>query len=103
LNELLHLAFEGLFSALLAVSGFFLKSLWNEIRELREEKDSELKDLWNRLDKIKDTAAALELRMEREFVKHSDLHWIKEKLEKFEDILDRIQLSMARHRKEDEQ
>lgn len=101
MNELVHMALEGLFAVLLGVAGFFLKSLWNEIREVRKANDEEVESLRDKLDKNKEALAALELRVEKEFVKHSGLDWIKEKLDKFEKILSEIQLSMARHRRDD--
>lgn len=103
MNDLVHLALEGLFAALLAVAGFFLKSLWGEIRDLRREKDDEIRELRDKLGSLKDDLSAFKLQVEKDFVKHGGLAWIEQKLEKFEKILDDIRLSMARHRREDEQ
>jgi hypothetical protein len=97
LNELVHMTIEGLFALLLGVVGFMLKTLWNDIQEVRREGDGEIRELRDKIEKIKDVASCLELRIEREFVKHTDLTWIKDKLDQFEKILQEIRLSMARH------
>lgn len=98
-KDLLHIVAEGVLSLLFGGTGLIVKSILTELKELRREKEREFLELLDKIDKLKDRLTAFELQAEKEFVKHSDLHWIKEKLDALEKLLNSVQLAIAGQRR----
>ena len=102
-SDLVRLLLEGAGGLALALFGWLLKIAYDNIKNLRED----LKEEKNKREFETLKRSELELRIERDFVKHVDLEWIRGTLEKLDqgqrdlvESINRLRVDMAEGRHE---
>ena len=66
MSEIVHMVIEGLFALIMLAIGGIMKTLYDSIGTVRED-----------LAKESERRTTLELRLEREFLRHEDIGWIR--------------------------